>query len=217
MLVTGASKGVGRATAIAFAQAGAAGIAIGARSDFGTLEQEMLSAAKAAGKNAPKILKLQLDVMDYASVEKAAKETEKEFGTLDILINNAGYLGDWVPIGETDPKGWWRNYEINIGGTYNVSRAFLPLLLKGKQKTIVNVTSAGAHGLGPGASGYQGSKFALLRFTEFLMVDYADQGLLAYAVHPCGTRTELGSNMPEHMYRGELGSSILRGLQLKAF
>lgn len=200
VLVTGASKGVGRATALAFAKSGAAGIAIGARSDFGTLEQEMLDAAKSAGKKAPKILKLSLDVADYASVEKAAKETEKEFGQLDVLINNAGYLGDWLPIGETDPKGWWRNYEINIGGVYNVSRAFLPLLLKGKQKTIVNVTSAGAHGLTEGASGYQSSKFALLRFTEFLNVDYSDQGLVAYAVHPCGAATELGLNMPESMH-----------------
>ncbi|KAF8853615.1 NAD(P)-binding protein [Acephala macrosclerotiorum] len=188
------------ATAIAFAKSGAAGIAIGARSDFGTLEQEMLSAAKTAGKKAPKILKLSLDVADYASVEKAAKETEKEFGQLDILINNAGYLGDWVAIGETDPKGWWRNYETNVGGVYNVSRGFLPLVLKGEQKTIVNVASAGAHGLAPGASGYQSSKFALLRFTEFLNVDYSDQGLVAYAVHPCGAPTELGLNMPEHMH-----------------
>ncbi|KUJ09627.1 NAD(P)-binding protein [Mollisia scopiformis] len=201
VLVTGASKGVGRATAISFARAGAAGIALGARSDFGTLEQEIQSAAKAASKPAPKVLKLELDVADYASVEKAAKVVEKEFGKLDVLINNAGYLGDWVPVADTDPKGWWRNYEINVGGTYHVSKAFMPLLLKSGQKTIVNVTSAGAHGLGPGASGYQGSKFALLRFTEFLMVDYQDQGLLAYAVHPCGTRTELGENMPEHMYR----------------
>jgi len=200
VLVTGASKGVGRATAVAFAKAGTAGIAIGARSDFGNLEEEMLSAAKAAGKKAPKIIKLKLDVTDYANVEKAAEEIEKEFGKLDILINNAGYLGDWLPILKTDPKGWWRNYEINIGGVYNVSKAFLPLVLKGKQKTIVNVTSAGAHGLAPGASGYQSSKFALLRFTEFLMVDYADQGLLAFAVHPCGTRTELGENMPEEMH-----------------
>jgi NAD(P)-dependent dehydrogenase (short-subunit alcohol dehydrogenase family) len=74
---------------------------------------------------------------------------------------------------------------------------------------VVNVTSAGAHGLTKGASGYQGSKNAMLRFTEFLMVDYADEGLLAFTVHPCGTRTELGLNMPESMFFGEFVSFSL--------
>jgi NAD(P)-dependent dehydrogenase (short-subunit alcohol dehydrogenase family) len=202
VLITGASKGVGRATALSFAKAGAAGIAIAARSDFGTLENDILSAAKAAGKALPKVLKLQMDVMSYESVEAGAKTLEKEFGKLDILINNAGYLGPFEPIADGDNLEWWRNYEINLRGVYWVSKACLPLMLKGGEKTIVNVTSAGAHGIGPGASGYQGSKFALLRFTEFLNGDYGEQGLLSYAVHPCGAATELGLGMPERMYFG---------------
>lgn len=209
MLVTGASKGVGRATAIAYASAGAAGIAIGARSNLNTLEGELISAAKAAGKSTPRILKLKLDVADYANVEEAARETEKKFGKLDVLINNAGYLGDYKPILETDAKGWWKNYEINLGGVYNVSKAFLPLILKSELKTIVNLASIGALILSPGGSGYQSSKFALLRFTEFLNVEHADEGLLAYAVHPCGTRSELALNMPEHMHAGMVPLSSL--------
>jgi NAD(P)-dependent dehydrogenase (short-subunit alcohol dehydrogenase family) len=195
---------VGHATALSFAKAGAAGIAIGARSDLGTLETEILSAAKTAGKAPPKVLKLQLDVMDYASVEAAAKGTEKEFGKLDILINNAGYLSAFEPLVETDISDWWRNYEINLRGVYWVTKAFLPLMLKGGEKTIVNVSSVGAHGIRDGASGYQSSKFALLRFTEFLMVDYGEQGLLAYSVHPCGAVTELAKGMPEWMHHGKL-------------
>jgi NAD(P)-dependent dehydrogenase (short-subunit alcohol dehydrogenase family) len=143
-----------------------------------------------------------MDVMSYESVEAGAKTLEKEFGKLDILINNAGYLSAFESIAEGDHSEWWRNYEINLRGVYWVSKAFLPLMLKGGEKTIVNVSSAGAHGVGLGASGYQGSKFALLRFTEFLMIDYGEQGLLAYSVHPCGAATELGLGMPERMHFG---------------
>jgi NAD(P)-dependent dehydrogenase (short-subunit alcohol dehydrogenase family) len=144
-----------------------------------------------------------MDVMSYASVEAAAKTIEKEFGRLDILINNAGFLGPFEEIVDSNIDKWWMNYEINLRGVYWVSKAVLPLMLKGGEKTIVNVTSAGAHGVGTGASGYAGSKFALLRFTEFLMVEHGEERLLAYSVHPCGASTELGLGMPERMYFGE--------------
>lgn len=196
VLITGSSKGVGRATALSFASSGATGIAIAARSSFGTLSSDILAAAKEAGHPAPKVLELEMDVTSYSSVSSCAEKVKEEFGgKLDIVINNAGYLGGWEPITSSDPSQWWQNYEVNIKGTYHVSRAFLPLLLNSAEgmKTIMNVTSAGAHGSSPGASGYQGSKFALLRFTEFLMVDYAGEGLLSFCVHPCGTRTELGT------------------------
>lgn len=195
---------MGRATALSFAKAGAAGIAIAARSSFGGLSSELLSAAKAANKPAPKILEIQMDVMSYTSVEAAAKTIEKEFGKLDILINNAGFLGPFEEIADSDIDKWWMNYEVNLRGVYWVSKAMLPLMLKGGEKTIVNVTSAGAHAIGTGGSGYTGSKYALLRFTEFLMVEYGEEGLLAYSVHPCGTATELGLGMPERMHFGEL-------------
>jgi NAD(P)-dependent dehydrogenase (short-subunit alcohol dehydrogenase family) len=138
-----------------------------------------------------------MDVLDMESVNNAAKEVEKSFPKLDILINNAGYLSSFKPILESDPHEFWLNYEVNLRGVYWVTKAILPFMLKEGEKTIVNVASAGAHGLLPGGSGYQTTKFALLRFTEFLMVDYGDQGILAYAVHPCGHATALGSGMPK--------------------
>jgi len=78
-----------------------------------------------------------------------------------------------------------------------VSKAFIPLLLKGGDKTIVNLSSVGALNLTPGGSAYQTTKFAVLKFTEFLCVDYGEQGLLAYALHPGGILTELAQNMPK--------------------
>ena len=139
---------------------------------------------------------------NYASVEAAAQLTEKEFGELDILINNAGYLSEFVAIDEGDRDEWWMNFEVNIRGVYWMTKALLPLLLKGGEKTVVNLSSIGAHTIRYGASGYQTTKFALMRFTEHLMVEYGDKGLLAFGVHPGGVLTELGGKMPTAMHKG---------------
>ena len=116
VFVSGASKGIGRALGIAYAQAGVAGIALGARSDLATVQDEVLQAAKDAGRTEPKVLSLSLDVVDLASVEAAAKATESAFGKLDILINNAGYLASFERITEGDPVEWWKTWEVNIKG-----------------------------------------------------------------------------------------------------
>lgn len=76
------------------------------------MEKEVQKAAADAGKKPPKILKVQLDVQSRQSVEAAAKETEKVFGSVDVLINNAGYLEKWLPIAESDPDDWWKTWDI---------------------------------------------------------------------------------------------------------
>lgn len=148
------------------------------------------------------MLKVKLDVVDKESVASAARETEKAFGKLDILINNAGYLSEFIPITEGDSDEWWMNWEVNVRGLYLVTKAFLPLILKGGDKTIINLSSIGALFISPGGSGYQAAKFALLRFTEHLNVDYGRQGLLAYCIHPGGVITELAVKMPKELHAG---------------
>ncbi|KAL1963863.1 hypothetical protein VTN77DRAFT_7795 [Rasamsonia byssochlamydoides] len=201
VLITGASRGIGRATAVSFAKAGAAGIVIAARSGLDEAEKEILAAAQDAGhQTAPQVLKLKLDVTDEASVKDAVVQVEQTFHRLDILVNNAGYLENWVPVADSDPSEWWKVWEINVKGVYLVTRAFLPLLLQGGHKTIVNVSSVGAHLTRPGASAYRTSKFAVLRFTEFIAAEYADKGVVAFAIHPGGVPTELALTMPEYMH-----------------
>jgi NAD(P)-dependent dehydrogenase (short-subunit alcohol dehydrogenase family) len=209
VFISGASKGVGRATALSYAKAGASQIAIAARSPLSSLESEIANAAKAAGKPAPQVLSIKLDVQNLESVKSAAEETEKAFGRIDILINNAGYLETARPVADSDPDEYWTTWEINYRGVYWVTRAFLPLLLEaeGGLKTIVNLSSAGAHNLRPGMSGYQTSKFAILKFSEFLCAEYAGQGLLAYSVHPGGVPTALALNMPKETHASEFSCS----------
>ena len=97
---------------MAFAKAGAEGIAIGARSSLASLGKEIQEVAKTAGKALPKVLAIELDVSDRSSVESAAKEVETQFGRLDILINNAGYLEPAVPIMDSDPDTWWKTWTV---------------------------------------------------------------------------------------------------------
>lgn len=96
VLVTGASKGLGKDNAISFARAGASKIAIAARSGLEDVEKQMKAAAKQAGRKEPTILSLKLDVADKQSVSDAVTKIEEDFGSLDIVINNAGYLEKWV-------------------------------------------------------------------------------------------------------------------------
>ena len=184
VFICGASKGIGRSISLSFAKAGASCIAIGARSSLAALEDDIREAAVAVQKEPPNVMAIQVDVTDQKSVESAAASIENRFGRLDILIHNAGIVGTPSPIIDSDAEAWWKIWDVNLRGAYLVTRAFLPLMLKGGDKQIVNVSSVGAFLTGPGFSGYQTSKLALLRFTEFVVAEYGDQGILAFAIHP---------------------------------
>ncbi|GAP87437.1 putative short chain dehydrogenase reductase family [Rosellinia necatrix] len=201
VFVAGASKGIGRETALALAKSGCSKIAIGARSDLSDLVDEIAKAAADAGKGAPQVVSLHLDVTSEDSVQAAADKVGQAFGgALDVLVCNAGNLEQWLPMAESKPAEWWRTYEINVKGTYLLNRFFIPLLLKSETKTSILTTSYGALGVRPSASGYQSSKFAVCRLAEFIEAEYAAQGLVCFAIHPGGVKTELAHNMPEAMW-----------------
>lgn len=146
-------------------------------------------------------------------MQQAAALTKGAFGGLDILINNAGRLESFVPIVDGDIDEHWNTWEVNYRGLYWVTKAFLPLMLAKKRdgqdglKTIVNLTSIGAHLTIPGGSAYQTSKLAVLRLTEILCAEYGEQGLLSFAVHPGGVMTELSSKMPKALHHGQFSAS----------
>lgn len=110
-------------------------------------------------------------------------------------------MSTFKPIVDHDRDEYWNNYEVNVKGTFLMCKAFVPLLLKGGEMTVVNLTSAGAHGVAYGGSGYETTKFTLLRFTEYLMLEYGEKGMLAYCVHPGGVPSEMSIKMPEQLYK----------------
>ena len=158
ILVTGASKGIGKAMAVAFAQAGASGIVLLARSDL-TATKAACEAAQ-RGEQPLEVLAISADCTKTADVVAAAEQVRQRFGRLDVLVNNAGYMEGPGAMYDFDPEEWWRPWTVNVRGTYEVTRAFIPLLLEcGGEKIIVNMTSAGAHMIDPMFTAYKVASF----------------------------------------------------------
>ena len=192
---------------LSFAKAGASYIAAGARSDMSQLGRDVIAAAESSKRPIPKFLPVRLNITDEKSVGAAADLVKAVFGRCDILINNAGILGCLKPIAESEPAEWWHNFEVNVRGTYLVSRAFIPLLLDSEdgQKTVINVSSVGAHLVTPVVSAYQTSKLALLRLSQFIDQEYASQGLVSMCIHPGNSPTEIigdPKELPDHLLNG---------------
>jgi len=182
--------------AISYAKAGASGIAVLDILDSASVESDLLAAAKAAGRPEPKLISLKVDVTDELSVADAVRIVQTQFDHLDVVVNNAGLLTGYTPILETDPVKWWRCWEVNVKGPYLIARGFLPLLLKGGEKTIIVISSVGAHFTLPGGSAYETSKQAVLKLNNYLMAEHGSEGILAYAIAPGGVRTDMVADFP---------------------
>ena len=170
------------------------------------IAKDIEATAVSAGRSAPKVLPVKIDVTEEQSVEKAAAEVEKEFGKLEILVNNAGILGQFGMVAESDPKEWWQVLNVNVRGPYLTTRSFLPLLLKGEgAKFIINVTSVGAHLVNPALSAYQVSKMGLLKFSQVMNVEYSPQGVVSLCIHPGNCLTDImgpPEELPDHLKPG---------------
>lgn len=196
VLITGASKGIGRAIALSFARSGCSKIALVARSSLASVEQEIAAAAAEADRTAPQVLSIQVDLTSEAGVGVAASQLENAWNSLDVLVNNAGRCETVSPLTESLVDDFWSSWEVNIKGTYLCVRKLAPMLLKSTTRTVIIVNTAGAHLLTPGLCGYQTSKFALCRFTEFLAKDFEEWGLIAISLHPGGVLTNMTTNTP---------------------
>ncbi|GAA5920107.1 hypothetical protein JCM1841_004102 [Sporobolomyces salmonicolor] len=199
VLVTGSGRGVGRATALAFAQAGAKKVILTSRSQ-NELE-EVKDAIEKLGKSTEvKVITANL------TQEKDVDRLFEEAGEVDVLINNAGYLERCALIRDSDPADWIRTQEINMNGTYLATRAFLRAAhAKGtvndssKKLAIINTSSIGSAWTTPGLSGYQSNKTMINRFTEF--IHFEEPSVRTFAIHPGGVMTKLATEgMPSDLH-----------------
>ena len=182
VLITGASRGIGKATALAVAQAGAKGLVLFARSDLSAVKAACLAAQR---PGLPlDVLALTVDVGNNDQVVTGVKKAEETFGRLDVVINNAGYAPLCGSIADTDPKDWMAPWIINVVGTYHVVRAALPLLLKcDGDKTIINVSSGGANVVYPGWSAYQVCDYSTIYRPESHTIFFTDLQARNFALH----------------------------------
>jgi NAD(P)-dependent dehydrogenase (short-subunit alcohol dehydrogenase family) len=178
VLVTGASRGVGRETALQYARAGAS-VSIVARTGDALDETRGLIVAAVPRAD---VLVLAADVRDVESVRAAVESVLRHFGKLDILIANAGAITAFTPrLNEKDPNAWWNTFEVNIRGTFNFVSAAVSALEK-TQGYIVIISSSGAQLRFPGASDACISKFAVNRFVEFIVLEHPS--VRAFALAP---------------------------------
>jgi NAD(P)-dependent dehydrogenase (short-subunit alcohol dehydrogenase family) len=182
-LITGASQGLGRALALAFAGEGAR-VVVNARS-----EESVRPVAEEAESAGAEVLAVAADVSKDSDVERLIGETVGRFGRIDVLVNNAGLLGPRVAIGDYPEDEWRRVIDANLTGPFLVAKAAIPHLSRGA--SIINVVS-GVSVEGRAEWGaYSASKFGLEGLNQILAAELAERDVRVNAVDPGGMRTDM--------------------------
>lgn len=174
-LVTGGSKGLGLTL---IQKLLAAGYPVAATS------RNLEELKKAVTETSASFLPLQVDLADEKSVNQAITDTIEKFGTLDVVVNNAGYgqIGTLEELTDTEAR---QNFEANVFGSLNIIRAAMPYLRAQKSGHILNIASIGGFiGTFPGWGIYCATKFAVVGFTEALAVEAKEFGIFATVVYP---------------------------------
>jgi 3-oxoacyl-[acyl-carrier protein] reductase len=179
-LVTGASSGIGAATAAVLADLGAT-VAIGYYRNQSGAEQVRQKIAGAGGK----VIAVRADVRRVAEARAMVEKVAGELGPIDILINNAGSLVKRAPIREVTEEGWDDIMNLNLKSAVICSQAVAASMIERRKGAIVNVVSiAGRNGGGPGAGPYASAKGGLIAFTKSLAKEMAPHGVRVNAVSP---------------------------------
>lgn len=185
VVIAGAGRGIGRATAEFFAHTDAKSLSLMA------LElEEVDETAKICKTINPKLLTktAAFDVTDYAEVEKFIDAVDREFGSVDVVFANAGRPPQWLATHDSDPKVWWDTVAISLQGGFNFSRAAIPIMRRNKSGRIIFTSSAGAH-VNSGMSSYALGKLGLVRLAEILHNENKAFGIRTFAIHPGAVAT----------------------------
>lgn len=181
VLITGSSTGIGHATALHFADRGWNVVA--------TMRNPEAGAELAKRSN---IRVIALDVTDSDAAEQAVQDTLKHFGRIDVLVNNAGY-GLFGPFETASQEAIDKQFQTNVFGVFNVTRAALPAMREQKEGVIINVSSIGGLVSFPLFSLYHATKFAVFGFSESLQYELSPHGIKVKVIAPGGVKTDFAS------------------------
>jgi len=187
-LITGAGKGIGKAIALALAKEGVNVILI-ART-----QEEIDNVAAKARALRVKAIAITADVTDINSVNKAAEKAIAEFGTIDILINNAG-IAAFGKFLDLEPTDWERIIQVNLMGTYYMTRAVLPNMIERQSGDIINISSTAGLAGNALTSAYSASKFAVLGLTDSLMQEMRKHNVRVTALTPSTVATDMAKDL----------------------
>jgi NAD(P)-dependent dehydrogenase (short-subunit alcohol dehydrogenase family) len=182
VIITGASKGLGKGTSKVFLENGW-NVVIAARA-----KQNLEKVSEELNNESGRILAVPTDVSDYNQVNNLIRTTIKEFGRIDVLINNAGidYPGS---IEELTAEQWNKIIGVNLNGVFYSSKAVFPYMKKQKAGYIINISSVAGKKGWPNATAYCSSKFALTGFTQALNGEGKDYNIRCSVVYPGGMDT----------------------------
>ena len=201
-LITGAGKGIGKAIAIALAKEGVNVILVS------RTQSDLDEVATSVNNLGVKSLTLTADVSDICSVDTAVAEALDKFKTIDILINNAG-IAAFGKFLELEPKAWERIIQVNLMGTYYITRAVLPNMIARQTGDIINISSTAGLKGNALTSAYSASKFAVLGLTESLMQEVRKHNIRVTALTPSTVATEMAKDLkltdgnPENVMQAE--------------
>jgi 3-oxoacyl-(acyl-carrier-protein) reductase len=205
-LVTGASRGIGRAIALALAEEGA-DVAVNYLSNK-DLAADVVEHIRKKGRRA---MLAQADVADYPDVHRMAREVLEEFGQLDILINNAGINSDHTFV-KMDLTSWQNVLAINLDGPYNCTKVLVDQMIKLGWGRIVNITSIIGQVGNFGQANYAASKAGLAAFSKSLAKELVSKGITVNCVAPGFTETEMVMAIPE-----KVRMKLLEQIPMKRF
>ena len=200
-LITGATSGIGRATAHEFAKHGLKLVLCGRR-------QERLDTIKKALSKQTDVHTLNFDVRDKEATQNAISSLPDAFKIIDILINNAGNAHGLDPIQTGDLDDWDAMMDINVKGLLYVSKAVIPQMTERKSGHIINIGSSAGKEVYPKGNVYCGSKHAVLAITEGMRIDLNPFGIKVTAINPGLVETEFskvrfkGDAAADSVYKG---------------
>lgn len=184
-LITGATSGIGRSTAIRFARAGANLIITGRREELlGELSSEL---KKEYGIN---VCSYRVDVRDFEAVRNAVDSLPPEWKGIDILINNAGLARGLSKLHEGSLDDWNEMIDTNVKGLLHVSRCVIPLMVERKQGHVINIGSIAGHEVYPNGNVYCGTKYAVDAITQGMRMDLNGMNVKVTTIDPGLVETE---------------------------
>ncbi len=202
-LVTGSARGIGRAIAEAFARRGA--VAVVADVNLDQAKEASVEIAKSGAKS----MAVKLDVSKSGEVIKAFEEIVKEFGRLDVLVNNAGITRDALLL-RMKEEDWDAVMEVNLKGVFLCSKEAVKLMTKQRHGRIVNIASIVAFSGNPGQANYSASKAGIVGLTKTIAKEYASRGITSNAVAPGFITTAMTDAIPENI-KEEMKKTIPMG------
>jgi 3-oxoacyl-[acyl-carrier protein] reductase len=198
VLITGASKGIGRETALLLAQKGAM-LAISARNE--NLLKEV------ANLCSTEVLIFPSDMSVEKEISNFIQAAYKKFGRIDILVNNAG-LGIFKSVSETKTEDWDTMFNLNVRGLFIATREALPYLREAGESVIVNVASLAGKNAIAGAAGYVATKHAVLGFSRSLMLEERKNGIRVLSICPGSVDTPFFDRDAEQFKPGNRGKIL---------